>query len=140
MRTVRFRPKDFAVEPTAFGRVKAILWKKPVLAPGASAPGGESDDERRKRERANLERPRDEVVRLHAAQMQHAYVLRIRARIKATNGNLTTYARKSGAAYDHLNKVTRGDSVMTLEDIARAELELGEIHTFGPQVRTAVPR
>jgi len=63
--------------------------------------------------------------------MQHAYVLLIRKRIAEENSNLTKYARKTGAEYDHLNKVTRGDLVMTLEDIARAHQEFGDIHSFG---------
>ena len=130
MRSVRFSPNGWAVEPGVFGRAESIRWKR-IDVVRSAVPAEESDVERRKREHDDLKRISGAPAQRAAAQMQHAYAVLLRSKIKASNSNLTAYARRTGAAYDHLNKVTRGDVVMTLEDIARAHQAFGDIHPFG---------
>ena len=49
--------------------------------------------------------------------------------IKKLSG--TAYARKTGTSYDRLMKVLRGEAIMRLEDIAAADLILGQISEVG---------
>jgi len=79
--------------------------------------------------------PRDAAARLAAARMQNAYVVRIKKLLAANNMNLTTYARKTGAEYNRLTKVFRGEVIMNFEDLARAEQEFGDVHPFGLPTR-----
>lgn len=94
-------PREFTEDPEGFGRVQTLRWKRV----------------------ATLELQ----VPLLASKWQHAYAFRIRGRIKATGSNLKTYARDAGTSYDRLGKLLRGVVPMRLDDIAVADILLGEI-------------
>ncbi len=94
-------PRDLADEPDGFGRAQNLQWKQVE----------------------NLEMA---ALRL-ASRRQHEYALRIRGRIRATNRSLKSYAREAGTSYDRLGKMLRGVIVMRLEDLATADIILGEI-------------
>lgn len=97
----RYTPRDFAENPRAFGHDADLVWKK--------------------QETSELR-----VVR-RAAQLQHLYAVRIRARIKKGPGSLKGYAQLSGIKYDRLVKLLRGEVILRLDDIALADILLGEV-------------
>lgn len=97
----KYRPRDFAVHPALFGNTEPIEW----LAP--------SDD--------------ISPFQLRAARIQHLYAVRIRARLEATGTALKSYAVRSRVSYDRTSKMLRGEVVMRLEDIAIADVLLGEV-------------
>jgi hypothetical protein len=97
----RYAPRDFTSEPAAFGRAARLTWPPPLT--------------------------RKDAVRRRAAQLQHRYALRIRARLVAKRLNVSGYAKEAGTNYDRLARVLRGEVVMRLEDIALADLVLGEV-------------
>lgn len=94
-------PRDFTDEPNSFGRARTLKWKHVETL-----------------EMGTL---------LLASRWQHEYALRIRHRIHATKSNLKTYAGEAGTSYDRLGKMLRGVIVMRLEDIAVADIVLGDI-------------
>ena len=130
----RFRPRDFTLEPDAFGVAVSLRWKTipELLAeyPEFSA--------------------KSKVIeaRLGAAKLQHAYAYRIRAQMKAAGMKPATYGRASTLTQldkahpaDQINKVLRGAIIMRLEHIAMADLILGEISEFNraAAARTRAP-
>ena len=94
----------FTLERTGFGRAAALRWKT------SNSP--------------------IEKIRINAAKLQHHYCVRIRERM--TNELMTAkqFAEASNISYDRLLKVLRGDIIMRLEDIAAADLILGEVSEF----------
>lgn len=108
MTDARYRPREFTTEPAAFGVAKTIEWL-------------EFNDKRRQAQR-------------DAAQMQHKYAYRIRARVKANELTLTTFASKAGWTYERTARLLRGEVVMRLDDIAMAELVLEGVTDEGRAV------
>lgn len=102
-------PRAFTDEPESFGRAQTIQWKRVG--------------------------PLDQEALLLAAQWQHTSAVRIRDRIRATKSNLKTYARDAGTSYDRLGKMLRGVIAMRLEDIAVADILLGDISDFTDKPR-----
>ena len=97
----KYAPRDSTFEPQGFGRVEQIRWKTGTLP--------------------------TEKARAGAAQMQHVYALRIRQRIDARNWSAAQYAQLAGTSYDRLMKLLRGEIILRLEDIAMADLLVGEV-------------
>lgn len=101
MSNPRFVPRAYAQMPAQFGKHKVIDWVKP-----------ESQMQKE---------------RLVAAQIQHEFAFRIWRRLKFLRRPISEYAKALGVSYDRTAKVLRGATIMRLEDIAAAEIELGEI-------------
>jgi len=122
-------------EPDGFGKASGVLWVAPTDAKSAAL--------------------------IRAARLQHLYAVRIRTRAKAilagsvpvsVNGPLAArpgvdmkktpplkmLADLSGGKYTRLLRCLRGEVVMRLEDIACADLVLGEISEQA-QPRAAAP-
>ena len=93
-------PRDFTSEPASFGQARTVVWKTATS--------------------------RESGARLLAAQWQHVYAVRMRQRIVAPR-TLKWYATEAGTSYDRLGKLLRGVIVMRLEDLAMADMILGEI-------------
>lgn len=105
MNEARYVPCNYAVEEAAFGRAENIKWRSDV--------------------------PDDERAKARAAAAQHRYVVRIRSRMRIKKLSASAYARKAGTGYDRFMKVLRGYTIMRLEDIAAADLILGQISDMG---------
>ncbi|MCY7286943.1 MAG: hypothetical protein LH624_01485 [Cryobacterium sp.] len=121
MSAPRYVPRSVCAEPDGFGKASGVRWVAPTDEQSAA------------------------LVR--AARLQHLYAVRIRTRAKAiSNGTvpvsasgplaarpgadttpLKTLAKLSGRSYPTLLRCLRGEVVMRLEDIAWADLVLGEI-------------
>lgn len=97
----RYVPRALSDEPGSFGRAEVLKWKNSDSIGGA--------------------------VRIRAARIQHYYAIRIRRRISDERTTAKEFASKSGISYDRLMKVLRGEMIMRLEDIAAADLILGEV-------------
>jgi hypothetical protein len=97
----RYVPRDLSDEPAGFGRAAILKWKSSDSIGGAA--------------------------RIRAANIQHFYTIRIRKRITDELMTAKQFAAKSGISYDRLMKVLRGEMIMRLEDIAAADLILGEV-------------
>jgi hypothetical protein len=133
----RYRPRDFCAEPESFGYAWTVRWIRPT-------------DER---SRALTE----------AAHLQHYYAVRIRTRAKLLDAqmkgavkaaakeagsdattetsvtsekSLKRLASKMGTSYPRLLRALRGEVVLRLDDIAWADLVLGEISELA-RARTA---
>jgi hypothetical protein len=91
------------VDREAFGRARSLEWKPATDAEAAR--------------------------RILAARIQHDVAFRVLRRIRERNLGLAAYARKAGTSYDRATKIFRGEAIMRLEDIAMAELILGQIIT-----------
>ena len=126
----RYCPRDYCAEPESFGYARTVRWIPQT-------------DERSK-------------ALCIAAQMQHVYAVRIRQRAKlldreakdaaklhATTSDgpvdvesvmsgkaLKVLAAKTGASYPRLLRALRGEVVLRLDDIAWADLVLGQISEF----------
>lgn len=100
-RTRAREPRELAVDEDAFGRTDVIEW--------APVQSGKTEN----------------FVALVAAQLQHHYAVAIRQRLREQDMAVKDYASANFLPYDRLTKVLRGAVVMSLEDIARAELLLG---------------
>jgi predicted transcriptional regulator len=94
----------FTLERTGFGRAAALRWKT------SNSPM--------------------EQTRINAANLQHLYCVRIRERMTKKLMTAKQFAEASNISYDRLLKVLRGDIIMRLEDIAAADLILGEVSEF----------
>ena len=94
-------PRNLSDEPGSFGQAEVLRWKS-----------GESVGD---------------ATRIRAAKLQHFYSIRIRQRIKDKRLTAKQFASESGISYDRLMKVLRGEMIMRLEDIAAADLILGEV-------------
>ena len=121
----RFRPADCTEEPAGFGKIETLRWKS--LEEIAATLTPEVHEE---------ERVRTATAFLGAAQYQHRYARRIRARMNAKNHNAKSYAAVAGLRYDRLVKVLRGHAIMRLEDIAAADSILGHISEFSAEAST----
>jgi hypothetical protein len=118
----RYEPREFCAEPLAFGKAATVRWKP-------------AKDER-------------SFALTRAARLQHAYAVRIRSRAKAIAAGQVTakqgfplaalpgqdpkaalimLANKSGTSYARLLRCLRGEVVMRLDDLAWADLVLGEV-------------
>ncbi|TFC19906.1 hypothetical protein [Cryobacterium sp. MDB2-10] len=116
----RYWPRDFSSEPESFGKARSVGWLP-------------STDDRSK-------------ALGNAARLQHMYAVRIRSRAKDisrrpvnANGSLAArtevdkkaplkcLAAKSGSSYTRLLGCLRGTVVMRLDDIAWADMVLGDI-------------
>jgi len=126
----RYCPRDYCAEPESFGYARTVRW-----VPQA--------DERSK-------------ALCIAAQMQHVYAVRIRQRAKLLDQQakdaakarrqssdlpaevaagvpgkaLKVLAAKSGTSYPRLLRALRGEVVLRLDDIAWADMVLGQISEF----------
>lgn len=109
----KYAPRDATFEPQGFGRVEVIRWKAGTLPA--------------------------EKARVGAAQMQHVYSLRIRQRIEERSWSAGRYAQLAGTSYDRLMKLLRGEIILRLEDIAMADLLVGEV-SDGAIARAATMR
>lgn len=94
MSSPRYRPRDFCVDPGAFGKARNIDWLKPAQA---------------------------QLHFLAASKIQHAFAWRIRLALKESALPAKTYAIRSGTSYDRLMKMLRGETIMRLEDLGQAE-------------------
>lgn len=136
----RYTPRDFCAEPESFGRAETVKW-----LPAAD--------------------PRTAGLR-RAAQLQHSYAVRIRARAKAVAFNpraveiapdpntplaahpgaqakhspLEVLASHMGTSYPRLLRCLRGEIVMRLDDIAWADIVLGQISERSLQAAVARAR
>ena len=129
----RYVPRSVCAEPDGFGKASGVRWV-PATDEHSAA-----------------------LVR--AARLQHLYAVRIRTRANAiakgkvtpnesgplaarpgadTTTPLKMLARLSGRSYPRLLRCLRGEVVMRLEDIAWADLVLGEISEQA-QPRDAAP-
>ncbi|MGO4104679.1 hypothetical protein AB4Y63_12050 [Leifsonia sp. YAF41] len=130
----RYEPREYCAEPEAFGKAAVLRWHPPK-------------DER-------------SFALTRAAQIQHSYAVRIRSRAKAiakgqvkphkgfplaavpmkkAKAPLALLAEKMGTSYARLLRCLRGEVVMRLDDLAWADLVLGEISELaqpGRQIRT----
>lgn len=112
----RYAPRDCAVDQARFGKADELTWKTsealmaiyPKLA----------DTETRAR------------ALLLAAKLQHHYVLRIRKRLKETRTEAKSFAADAGIGYDRMVKVLRGAAILRLEDLAMADVLIGEVSEF----------
>jgi len=101
MSNPRFIPRNYAQIPSQFGKSKIISWLTP--------------DSRMQKER------------LASSQLQHKFAFRIWSRLQFLGRPVSEYAEAIGVSYDRTAKVLRGATIMRLEDIAVAEIELGGI-------------
>jgi hypothetical protein len=97
----RYIPRIYAENPSEFGKVEHIRWPTPKL---------HSD-----RELAS------------AAHLQHYFSHRVLARLGELGLSLRKYASMTGQNYDRVIKVYRGNTVLKIEEIFRAELLLGDV-------------
>lgn len=108
----RYVPRSLSDEPGSFGRAELLRWKTSDTIAGSA--------------------------RIRAARLQHLYAIRIRKRIIDERTTAKEFASNAGISYDRLMKVLRGEMIMRLEDIAAADLVLGEVSEFA--TRDAVRR
>ena len=113
MSNPRYVPRDCAVEPKLFGRANDLEWKSLGEITGMYPHLADTE-------------PRGRALLL-AARLQHRYARRIRGRLKATDTNLKSYAADAGVGYDRMVKVLRGSAVLRLEDIATADVLIGQV-------------
>lgn len=100
MSSPRFEPRRYSAEPQVFGKAKSIDWRSVT-----------SDDEE---------------TQLVASQIQHEFAVAIQRAITASPyRTVEAYARATGADYQRLAKVLRGEAIMRLVDIAGAHRRLG---------------
>jgi len=100
MTNPRYRPAEFTTEPGSFGRARTVEWRTHSV---------------------------DKGPLLEAAKIQHRFSVAIRNRALVQFGSLKSYARAADIDYPRLTQVLAGKQVMRLEDIATAQLVLGEI-------------
>ena len=108
----RYVPRSLSDEPGSFGRAEVLRWKTSDTIAGSA--------------------------RIRAGRLQHFYAIRIRKRIIDERTTAKEFASNAGISYDRLMKVLRGEMIMRLEDIAAADLVLGEVSEFA--TRDAVRR
>lgn len=68
-----------------------------------------------------------ERIRVRAALLQHEYAIRIRDAIARERWSIADYADAAGSTTDHINKLLRGVAVMSLADIATADILVGKV-------------
>jgi hypothetical protein len=98
----RYIPRNYAPrDATVFGKQEKLRWRS----------AGELTDQ--------------ELDELRASQMQHSIALRINEQILYRFDSLVDYADFASIKPATLGRMLRGETVMRLEDIARAERLLG---------------
>jgi transcriptional regulator with XRE-family HTH domain len=97
----RYVPRSFCEDPSGFGRDVGTRWKRP----GSPI----------------------ESVQTHAARLQHQFVLRIRERLVVKQMSSKAFATAAGMTTQRLNRLMRGEILIRLEDLAAADLILGEV-------------
>ena len=136
MSAPRYVPRSVCAEPDGFGKASGVRWIT----------------------------PRDEhsAALVRAAHLQHVYAVRIRTRANLIKNGptatdpigplaarsdedkrapLKTLADRSGISYARLLRCLRGEIVMRLDDIAWADLVLGEISEQAqPRSATSPPQ
>jgi hypothetical protein len=112
----RYAPRDCAVDHALFGKADDLTWKtlEAVMAIYPKL----ADTETRAQ------------ALLFAAKLQHHYVLRIRQRLQVTRTPMKSFAADAGISYDRMVKVLRGAAILRLEDLAMADVLIGEVSEF----------
>ena len=103
----RYRPRDMTVRVDGFGRHRYVEWRN---AEGVSA-----------------------TAKLRAAKMQHHYAIRMRDEIHRRGWSIKEYAKEAATSYDRMLKLLRGDTILRLEDIAMADLLVGNVSEFSSE-------
>lgn len=98
-------PRTFARNQSSFGRPnEAIAWRQPTSV--------------------------DDLIGLRAAEVQHAYAVRVRVKMKlpgAAVKNQKLLSERSGLEYKRLGKILGGQLNLSLRDAAAIEAVLGPI-------------
>ena len=112
----RYAPRDCAVDHALYGKADDLAWKtsEALMAIYPKI----ADTETRAR------------ALLLAAKLQHHYVLRIRQRLRVAGTTMKSFAADAGIGYDRLVKVLRGAAILRLEDLAMADVLIGEVSEF----------
>lgn len=97
----RYIPRNYAENPHEFGKVEHIRWPTPELVAD--------------RELAS------------AAHLQHYFSHRILTRLRELGLSLRKYAAMTEQNYDRVIKVYRGNTVLKIEEVFRAERLLGNV-------------
>lgn len=71
--------------------------------------------------------------RVLASDMQHHYAMRIRDSIIRKGWTVAQYAGAANVTADHMHKLLRGEAILKLEDIAMADLLVGDVSEFARQ-------
>jgi hypothetical protein len=106
-------PRELAAVPRQFGRVHELKWK--------------SVEQVQDMYPALASTPARAQALLRAAELQSRYAVRIRHRLSNSSKTLKQYADEAESSYDRTSKVIRGWVLMRLEDIASADVILGEV-------------
>ncbi|MET4706100.1 hypothetical protein [Frigoribacterium sp. UYMn621] len=112
----RYAPRDCAVDYALFGKSDNLTWKS-LEAVMAMYPNL-ADTETRAQ------------ALLLAAKLQHLYVLRIRQRLQVRRTPVKSFAADAGIGYDRMVKVLRGAAILRFEDLAMADVLIGEVSEF----------
>ncbi|MBB5633121.1 ribosome-binding protein aMBF1 (putative translation factor) [Cryobacterium mesophilum] len=111
MTTARFRPRDCARTPAAFGYSREIRW---------ADESGASDDR---------------LDQIGTAKLQHEFAYRIRDALAARDLTVKDFAEMEGQDYFRWRRLLRGEIIMRLEDVTRVErsleLRLVSEHRYG---------
>jgi len=129
--TARYRPRDFATDPDAFGKGTKLQWvPKPTYDDETTWAEltREQFEQRTQLERWTRGAVHKEASRWGAAQIQHNFALAIRTAIKAKGWTVKRYAQEVGAEYDRISRILRGTVVMTFDDVIAADQTLGGIY------------
>ncbi|WP_284753517.1 hypothetical protein [Arthrobacter sp. efr-133-R2A-120] len=97
----RYIPRSYAAHPHEFGKVEHLRWPAP-----------------------ELDTDRDLAS---AAHLQHYFSHRILNRLSELGLSLREYASMTGQNYDRVIKVYRGNTVLKIEEVFRAERLLGDV-------------
>lgn len=97
----RYVPRAFCDDPSAFGRDAGVTWKQPESLAAS--------------------------IQTHAARLQHQFVLRMRERLSARRMPTKEFSARAGTTAQRLSRIMRGEIPIRLEDLAAADLILGEI-------------
>ncbi|MGY4856838.1 hypothetical protein [Cryobacterium sp. AP23] len=102
----QFRPRQYSVEPSVFGKTLSVRWIRP----------------------ASMEA----YDRVELAKIQNHYSVHIQNRLRARGETIKEFAMLTEQPYDRWSKVLRGDSLITLEEIQKANRILGGIPSAMP--------
>ena len=97
----RYVPRAFSLEPLNFGRKPQLRWQAEASLSDAS------------------------LDQLRASQIQHLIAVQIVDQVTFRFDSLVDYADYADVNYARLGRVLRGEIVMRLEDVAKAERTLG---------------
>lgn len=96
-------PRDWLENPKDFGRVAQAKWKDIGLVPP------------------------DERAEFFASRVQHDHVVVVRNHVTGYRA-VALYAERTGQSYQRTAALFRGTQVMTIEDLVRARLIVGEYY------------